>query len=246
MIEAMDAAGVDRCVIVPGTWEGDDQIAAFEIAEQTPSRFKIMGRFDPYALDARDMLPTWCELPNMLGIRLCFLKWATTGVLLKDVLEDRSLDWFWAECERLGIPLMCFTQASAGLLAPIARRHPTLRLIVDHVASVAADTVAESFVAIDDLVALAEFPNVYVKASKEPLRSKEPYPFRDVHPVIRKVYDAFGPQRMMWAADLTTMEPIPYTDCLRLWQEGLSFLSAEDKEWILGKTAATVLNWPES
>jgi predicted TIM-barrel fold metal-dependent hydrolase len=119
-------------------------------------------------------------------------------------------------------------------------------LIVDHVASVPADTVAESFSAIDDVIALAKFPNVYVKASKEPLRSKEPYPFRDVHSVIRRVYDAYGPQRMMWGADLTTMGAIPYTDCLRLWQEGLPFLSSEDKEWILGKTAASVLNWPES
>lgn len=36
-----------------------------------------------------------------------------------------------------------------------------------------------------------------------------------------------------------------YAECLGLWQEDLPFLSAEDKEWIMGRTAAEVLNWPE-
>ena len=37
-----------------------------------------------------------------------------------------------------------------------------------------------------------------------------------------------------------------YSECLRLFQEELPFLSAEDKEWILGKSLAEVLKWPES
>jgi predicted TIM-barrel fold metal-dependent hydrolase len=246
MIAAMDGAGVDRAVIVPPVWISDDQQIAFDTADTWPDRFKIMGRLDPYAPDAKEAILTWLDKPHMLGIRLAFIKWHLGGALLKEVTADPSIDWFWAECERLGIPLMCLTQEAAAQLAPIARRHPKLPLIVDHLASVAGDTVEEAFVALDDLVNLAQFPNVYVKVSDAPNRSKEAFPFRDVHPVIRWVYNAFGPRRMLWAVDITQIGQLRYADCLRLWQEGVPFLSNEDRNWILGDTAAAVLNWPEA
>ncbi len=244
MLEAMDDAGVDRAVIVPPIWQHDDQRASFETAAQAPDRFKIMGRFDPYGPDAATRIHGWLEQPNMVGMRLAFLKWNDGGVLVGDVLDDRSLDWFWAECETQGVPIACLTQASVAGLGPIAARHPRLRLIVDHLASVAGDTVGESFRALDDLLALAELPNVYVKVSDAPNRSKEPYPFRDVHDVVARVRDAFGAQRMMWAVDITQIGDLRYLDCLRLWQEGIPFLSDEEREWILGGTAAEVLSWP--
>ncbi|MBI5088417.1 MAG: amidohydrolase [Actinobacteria bacterium] len=245
MLAAMDAAGVDRAVLVPPIWVDDAQRESFEMAAQNPDRFHLMARLDPYAADAPERIGTWLDQPNVLGIRLAFVRWQLGGSLLADVLEDDSIAWFWAACEQLGIPLMCLTQAGVAKLAPIARRHPKLRLVVDHMACVWGDTVEESYVAIDDLVALAELPNVYVKVSDAPNRSREPYPFRDVHPIIRKVHRAFGADRMMWAVDITQIGDVPYVDCLRLWQEGLPFLSDDERAAILGGTAATVLNWPE-
>ena len=46
--------------------------------------------------------------------------------------------------------------------------------------------------------------------------------------------------------DITQLTKNTYAECLRLWQEGLPFLSAEDKDWILGRAAAEALNWPEA
>jgi hypothetical protein len=51
---------------------------------------------------------------------------------------------------------------------------------------------------------------------------------------------------MLWEADITQLTKNNYAECLRLWQEGLPFLSAEDREWILSRTAAQVLKWPQS
>jgi hypothetical protein len=50
---------------------------------------------------------------------------------------------------------------------------------------------------------------------------------------------------MMWAADITQLTRNTYAECLRLWQEGLPFLSERDRDLILGGTAARVLKWPE-
>src|SRR5258707_315190 len=72
----------------------------------------------------------------------------------------------------------------------------------------------------------------------------EPYPSRDVHPHLRRIYEAFGPKRMLWGADLSRLTST-YRECLDLFQLGLDFLSAEDKEWILGRALADALNWPE-
>jgi hypothetical protein len=47
----------------------------------------------------------------------------------------------------------------------------------------------------------------------------------------------------MWGADITRLSST-YPECLAHFREDLDFLNDDDKEWILGKAAATVLNWP--
>jgi predicted TIM-barrel fold metal-dependent hydrolase len=61
------------------------------------------------------------------------------------------------------------------------------------------------FAALPELIALAKYPNVAVKASGAPGHSSEPYPYRNIHPYIRQMYDAFGPDRMFWGTDITRM-----------------------------------------
>jgi predicted TIM-barrel fold metal-dependent hydrolase len=53
-----------------------------------------------------------------------------------------------------------------------------------------------AFTALPELIALAKYPNVAVKASGAP-GSSESYPYRDIHH-IRQIYDAFGPERIFW------------------------------------------------
>jgi L-fuconolactonase len=81
--------------------------------------------------------------------------------------------------------------------------------------------------------------------SSAPCFSNEPYPYRDLHTFIKRIFEAFGAQRMLWRADLSRLTPT-YTECLAHVRKSLDFLSAEDGEWILGKTLARALNWPEA
>jgi predicted TIM-barrel fold metal-dependent hydrolase len=55
-----------------------------------------------------------------------------------------------------------------------------------------------AFTALPELIALAKYPNVAVKASGAPGYSSEPYLYRNIHPYIRQIYDAFGPERIFW------------------------------------------------
>jgi predicted TIM-barrel fold metal-dependent hydrolase len=108
-----------------------------------------------------------------------------------------SIEWFWSACARLRIPVMMLP----GLLhrvPAIAERHPELVLIVDHLGRRSELRDDACFADLDEMLALARFPNVAIKASAMPCYSTEPYPFANLRPYLRRIFDAFGPQRLMW------------------------------------------------
>jgi predicted TIM-barrel fold metal-dependent hydrolase len=239
MLVEMDAAGVDRAVIVPPTWVGEDNRMACEAAARYPARFAVVGRFDARATDARSQLQGWLKQPHMLGVRMSF-----HVKPFVDWLEDGSLEWFWAACERLEIPVMALVPAMVHKIRPVAERHSGLNILIPHMACSLDVRGADAFTRLSDLLDLASFPRIFIMASSVPCFSNERYPFRDLHQFIRRIYDVYGPERMLWGADRSRLTST-YRECLDLFQDGLDFLSAEDKEWIVGKALAQVLNWPE-
>ena len=244
MLGAMKAIGIDRAVIVPPVWAGDHNLTALEVANAYPDQFAVMGRIDPWADDTPARLESWLDHPGMLGIRVSS-RWGIHLGLFEKMANDQDLGWFWDACERLEIPVMCLTRDGIAGLEPIVSAHPRLRIIIDHLGMTEGSTLDLAFRHLDTLVALARSENVHMKVSMAPNHSHEPYPFTDVQPILRRIYDAYGARRMLWAADMTQLSKNTYAECLRLWQEGLPFLSASDRDLILGGAVAEVLPWPE-
>ena len=90
--------------------------------------------------------------------------------------------------------------------------------------------------------ALARHPNVAVKASGMPSLSQQPYPFRDLHPQIQRLVEAFGPRRTLWGTDITRM-PCSYRECIDLFTKELPWLKGEDLEWVMGRGVCDWLGW---
>ena len=239
MLAEMDAVGVDRAIAVPPTWVGDNNATVLEAAAKYPARFAVVGRFDAKAPDARAQLEGWLAQPHMLGIRATF-----HTKPYSDWLDDGSLDWFWKACERLGIPVMALVPGTARKLRPVAERHPDLKLLIPHMGCTLDARGAAAFASLDDVLDLARYPKVSVMVSSAPCYSNEPYPFRDVAPFIQRLYGVYGPRRLLWGADLTRLR-CTYREGLDQFRSSLDFLSADDREWILGKSLAEVLAWPE-
>jgi predicted TIM-barrel fold metal-dependent hydrolase len=240
MISAMNEAGVHRAVIVPPTWAGDGNESAHDAVAAYPERFAIMGRIDTEAPDAAERLETWLQQPNMLGIRMTF-----RVPVYRDLLLSGRLDWFWEATERLGIPVACLVAGEASLLEPVAAKHPGLTLIVDHMGCILEGPPEHAFSTLDETLALARHAKVFVKVSSAPCFSAQDFPFADVNPYLKRIYDAFGPRRLMWGADLTRLKGT-YTQCLAHFRDELDFLSEDDKDGILGGNLAEILHWPET
>ena len=98
--------------------------------------------------------------------------------------------------------------------------------------------------AIEATAALAKYPNVSVKLSSAPMFSFEPYPWRDMMPFIRRLYDAYSPQRCHWGTDITnSFAKATYHQRITHFTEELPFLSEDDKDWIMGRALQARLNW---
>lgn len=239
LVPLMDQAGVDRAVIVPPSWPGDRNDYALEAVRRYPGRFAVMGRIPLKDPQSAALLPKWREQPGMLGVRVTFLG-AAAGWL-----TDGTADWFWPAVEMAGLPVMLLTAGRSGELARVAERHPQLTLIVDHMGVVGAVVQAGKLAdAIDQTVALAKHPNVSVKLSAAPNNSTEAYPFRDFNGHIRRIFDAYGPRRCYWGTDLTNgFDKATYKQRITHFTEEMSFLSEEDKDWVMGRGILARLGW---
>jgi len=239
LLKEMDVAGVHRAVLVPPGWEGSRNDLALAAARAHPDRFAVMGRIAPQVLSkSQGALIGWRKQPGMLGLRL-----AMNVPKAPEILGSGKLDWLWQEAEAEGVPLMMLMlQAHVHLVDAIAAKHPQLKIVMDHFALDGHKRDADAFRDFDKLLSIAKRPNVAAKASALPCYTNDAYPFRSLHPYIRQAYDAFGPQRLFWGTDLSR-SPISYRQQVTMFTEEIPWLSADDKEWIMGRGICEWLGW---
>jgi L-fuconolactonase len=151
---------------------------------------------------------------------------------------DNGVAQLWATADRLGIPVNVNTnRQKRAELEVLARRHPSLKIVLDHCLYLSAGADGQAVLA--DLLQLSQLPNVYAKLSCVVTGSAESFPFRDMHAPLRRVIAAFGPDRCAWGSDFPCELWCPkatYAEHLRVFTRELG-LDAETQRWILGETA---------
>jgi predicted TIM-barrel fold metal-dependent hydrolase len=236
----MNANGVQRTVCVPPTWEGFSNEESLRATRLYPDRFAVMGRIAIDQPESRRLLPKWKNQPGMLGIRMAFHQGRAPFWL-----EDGTADWFWDSAERYNVPVMAFAPQAVPKLGEIAERHPGLRLIIDHMGLSSALRGQPLDGAVDNLLKLAHLRNVAVKVSALPCYVAEPYPFPTLHPLIRRVIEAFEPRRCFWGTDLSHLT-CPYKLCLTLFSELILSTRTRNGSWAaasgMAGLAATAAN----
>ncbi|MFO0948786.1 MAG: amidohydrolase family protein [Planctomycetota bacterium] len=94
------------------------------------------------------------------------------------------------------------------------------------------------------LLTLAKLPNIWVKVSElSSMSPKGSYPFAETYPYVKRVYESFGPDRLLFGTGYPGSARAAYhRPTLRqeidLIGAGLPFLAPDDRAKILGNNAA--------
>jgi predicted TIM-barrel fold metal-dependent hydrolase len=239
-IALMDEAGVDAAVIHPPGWDPNSTEMAFQAVRDYPGRFAIMGALPLDDPASRARIAAWRQQPGMLGLRYTFLHDPA-----RRRLHEGAYDWLWEEAEKAGVPIALLATDSLEELGRVAERHPGLRLTIDHLGGRGGLTTLKDDAAMThmpQLLALAKYPNVAVKATGAPGYSAEAYPYPTMQKYLRRIFDAFGPHRMFWGTDITKM-PCSWRQCVTMFTEELSWLGESDKRLVMGDALCAWWGW---
>jgi L-fuconolactonase len=120
-------------------------------------------------------------------------------------------------------------------------KHPDTPVVLDHFARVGADGEIRD-ADVKALCGLARHRHTHVKVSAFYALGKKKPPYDDLVPMIRRLLEAFGPKRLMWASDspYQLQGANTYKASIGLVRDRLDFLSKADREWLLAKTAEAV------
>ncbi|HET7598028.1 MAG TPA: amidohydrolase family protein [Burkholderiales bacterium] len=238
----MKTAGVDCAVIHPPSALGEAaNTLAVEAVRKYPDKFCILGHFDLQSPDRENIVAHWRDRPGMLGFRYTF-----NEPHQKSWWTDGSLEWFWSACEkhRLVVGLLA-TGKNIPVFGDIARRHPGLRMHIDHIGRGGGRAALKddaAYADLPDMLALAKLSNVGVKLSGAPSTSSHPYPYKNIHGYLRQIVEAFSPDRCFWGTDVTRM-PCSYRECVTMFTEEMPWLKGRDLERVMGGAIVDWLGW---
>lgn len=237
LIEEMDATGINRAIIVPPMWMGNSNVLALKAAKAFPERLAVLGRLDLDKPVSDSIFENWNKQSGMLGLRFTF---STEHEY--SLLTDGSLEWLWKGAEKFQIPVMLMISGYLQEVEKIINNHPGIKICIDHLGLVRNAVDEAAFEDLSYLISLSTNKNLVVKLTSLPCYSSKPYPYYELHPYIRRIYDTFGPSRMFWGSDITRLTS-SYKECLTLITEELPWLSESDKELILGGAICNWLGW---
>ena len=236
--ENMAAAGVDQAVIVQAIGYMHDNRYVADCLRRFPGRFAGTGLIDQKAPDAVDVLEKLVREDGFSGLRIHL----ASRVDHPSLWATPDQDPLWKKAEELGATITLYGPAEhLEVVEPIVARFPGVRIVLDHVGGEPRDDDPEHDRLFDYVVGLARYEHIHVKFTPQAHRSQEPFPHRDTFDLYRRLFDAYGPRRVMWGTNFPgVLSSTGYAPALELFQRHLDFLTDDDRRWLLGETAREV------
>lgn len=240
-LRLMEEGGLTQAYLMASRFHGfDNSYCADALANSPKDRFVGVANIDITAPDAPDKISYWIEQRGMHGVRF----WGGGPVAghrfpgdtrgRADYVDDPKYRPAWERVRDLGIPV----NAQATMPEVLANTHrlldqfPDLPFTLNNLAHVPAEEGGDSQAA-RDLLELAQFPRTYVNFSVAFIRKTMESPA--AKELLMALLQHFGPRRLIWSSFSTGNRPLkPALDTL---QQGLAFLSEEDRAGVLGEGA---------
>jgi len=235
LLNLMHDAGVQRTVVIQVIYYKWDNRYLADVLKKYPQYFRGVARVNPEDPAAPDHLSEVTEQTGFRGVRI-----SPAANASGDWIRGPLMPPLWKRTNDLKVPMTVLAPVTRMPdVAKLIERFPDLTVVIDHMADSPLNEPKE----LEKLLALHRFPKVFVKISHSWSLSSQPYPYLDSQRQIKRLYDVFGPKRLMAGSDWPLVEKYcTYTQAIDIARKRIDFLNADDKRWICGLTAEQV--WP--
>lgn len=232
-------AGIDHAVLVqPEPYQDDHRYLEYCFAhEPSPKFFKGTCLFDPTAPDTPERISMLVKSnpDRIVALRIHEVHKPGTPSLTEGPIKDRDLRSpamraTWRRVQQLGLAIqMHFLPYYAPQIGELAEQFPDTPVLLDHLGRVPEGTSSD----FEGVLKLAKLPRVYMKYSNVSSPT--------LAPTVRKLYDAFGPDRMMWG--YFGRDQASFEKQAELFDVMFEFVSEDDREKIRGRNALKLFKW---
>jgi len=246
-LDFVRAAELDGVVIVhPEPYQDDHSYLEYCFAnEHRKGFFKGTCLFDPIAPDTPDRMAALVRRNSsrIAALRIHVNREAgapptTAGPIRDRDLRHPAMKKTWRSAHELGLAIqMHFIPVHAPDIAALAMEFSDTPVILDHLARSGQGTPEQ----YDAVLKMAKSRRVYMKFSGWRYSSKQEYPFSDIKPLVRRTFDAFGPDRMMWGGLGMTLAE--FEKNAQLFDQIFDFASDNDRAKIRGGTAGRLFGF---
>jgi predicted TIM-barrel fold metal-dependent hydrolase len=246
LIDDMDQHGCTHSVLVQVIYHGWDNTYIADCAQQYPDRLRAHGLIDPTDPNVADKLEFWMKEHGLHGMRFSAIYYQNGSHGGDGWITSSDAHRLWRTAARLGAIFNFFiAPEQLPKLATMVKAHPDVPVIIDHFSQL--DLGAENAEPnVKRLLAMAQYPSVRVKISELTSISKSgEYPFSDAWPVVKRLYETFGPERLLFGTGYPGAARADYARPtldreIDLIRREIPFFTKEDSENILGRNAAAL------
>ena len=232
MSKLIEAAGLAHSIIVhPEPYQDDHRYLEYCFAhEPRPGYFKGTCLFDPLRGDTphrmRALAERWPKRIVALRIHEMSMTPETGGPIRNRDMKDPRMLACWQAVASMGMAVqMHFIPGQAPNIRALAAKFPETTVILDHMGRPGQGTESE----YEEVLKLAELPRVILKYSNWGEYKG------DLSRLTRRLYDTFGPERIIWGTLGNT--PAEYRKQAARFEELLAFASEADRARIRGGNA---------
>ena len=235
--EQMKPVGVNRVVLIQMSYYVFDNRYMLDAIRENPGVFTGVAVIDENA-DGLDQQMQQLKSQGVRGFRIY-----PKGGDANRWLDSDGMRTMFRTGAKERLAMCCLIDPSAvPELDRMCTAFPDTPVVIDHICRIGETGVIDPSDA-NRLCDMARHETVSVKISAFYALGEKKPPYHDLALLIKRVYDAFGPRRLMWASDspFQVVKGHTYKSSIDLIKSGLDFLSDDDKEWLLWKTAEDVL-----
>jgi len=256
MIAQMDYAGVDHCILQAGGGYGAMNDYNAFAQKAYPKRFTGLFQIDEAIADRDDVLAE-ADRAHALGLRGLYYSHDFSRHGYARNLDHAAFAPFWDRIAQWNFPAFVELSATPGYdrtsyianlmaLDRLMQRHKETRFVlvmgppVAHFAGSGSwDFPPEALAAYrrDNLLIEIMFPITWGGVWD--------YPYPEAQALIRQMRDLFGAAKLVWGSDMPNVERFcTYRQCVDYVRRHCAFLSAAEKDAILGGNVAQLFGIP--